>query len=64
MNARSAARFFAMLAQGGKLDGDITSPRIVIADGAHFRGKVDMERGERASMHSDAVASISGKVSA
>ena len=29
--------------QGGKLDGDITAPRIVIADGAHFRGKVDME---------------------
>ena len=29
--------------KGGRLDGDITAPRIAIADGAHFRGKVDME---------------------
>lgn len=29
--------------QGGRLEGDIVSPRIAIADGAHFRGKVDME---------------------
>jgi len=29
--------------QGGRLDGDIVAPRIAIADGAHFRGKVDME---------------------
>ena len=29
--------------KGGRLDGDITSPRVAIADGAHFRGKVDME---------------------
>ena len=50
--------------EGGQLEGDITAPRLSIADGAHFRGKVDMEGGERASMHADAVASISGKVSA
>ncbi len=29
----------------GKLNGDIHSPRITIADGAHFKGSVDMERG-------------------
>ena len=29
---------------GGRLEGDITAPRIAIADGAHFRGKVDMDR--------------------
>jgi cytoskeletal protein CcmA (bactofilin family) len=29
----------------GKLNGDIASPRITIADGAHFKGSVDMERG-------------------
>ncbi len=50
--------------EGGQLEGDITAPRLSIADGAHFRGKVDMEGGQRVSMPADAVASISGKVSA
>jgi cytoskeletal protein CcmA (bactofilin family) len=30
--------------QGGRLEGDIASPRLSISDGAHFRGKVDMDR--------------------
>jgi cytoskeletal protein CcmA (bactofilin family) len=30
--------------EGGRLEGDIISPRIAISDGAHFRGKVDMEK--------------------
>jgi len=29
---------------GGSVDGDIVSPRVAIADGAHFRGSVDMQR--------------------
>src|SRR5688572_22159460 len=29
---------------GGSVDGDITSPRVAIAEGAHFRGAVDMQR--------------------
>lgn len=29
----------------GSVDGDITSPRVAIAEGAHFRGAVDMQRG-------------------
>ena len=29
---------------GGAVDGDIVSPRLVIAEGAHFRGSVDMQR--------------------
>jgi cytoskeletal protein CcmA (bactofilin family) len=29
---------------GGAVDGDIVSPRVAIADGAHFRGSVDMQR--------------------
>jgi cytoskeletal protein CcmA (bactofilin family) len=29
---------------GGAVDGDIVSPRVVIADGAHFRGRVDMQK--------------------
>ena len=32
------------LAPTGRLTGDIHSPRITIADGAHFKGSVDMER--------------------
>jgi hypothetical protein len=27
------------------VDGDIVSPRVAIAEGAHFRGSVDMQRG-------------------
>ena len=26
------------------MDGDIVSPRVAIAEGAHFRGSVDMQR--------------------
>ncbi len=33
------------LRDNGSVDGDITSPRVAIAEGAHFRGSVDMQRG-------------------
>jgi len=29
---------------GGSVDGDIISPRVAIAEGAHFRGSIDMQR--------------------
>jgi cytoskeletal protein CcmA (bactofilin family) len=29
----------------GSVDGDLASPRVAIADGAHFRGSIDMQRG-------------------
>ena len=29
---------------GGSVDGDIVSPKVAIAEGAHFRGAVDMQR--------------------
>ena len=29
----------------GSVDGDLSSPRVAIADGAHFRGSIDMQRG-------------------
>ncbi|MPZ17650.1 MAG: polymer-forming cytoskeletal protein [Luteitalea sp.] len=32
----------------GSVDGDITSPKVAIAEGAHFRGSIDMQRGPRA----------------
>jgi len=28
----------------GSVDGDLSSPRVAIADGAHFRGSIDMQR--------------------
>jgi cytoskeletal protein CcmA (bactofilin family) len=42
-NAYAAER--VEIAPTGRLTGDIASPRITIADGAHFKGSVDMERG-------------------
>jgi len=32
------------LRDNGSIDGDITAPRVAIAEGAHFRGSVDMQR--------------------
>jgi cytoskeletal protein CcmA (bactofilin family) len=29
----------------GSVDGDVSAPRVSIADGAHFRGSIDMQRG-------------------
>ena len=29
---------------GGSVDGDIAAPRVAIAEGAHFRGSIDMQR--------------------
>jgi cytoskeletal protein CcmA (bactofilin family) len=46
-NAFAAER--VEIAPSGRLLGDITSPRITIADGAHFKGSVDMDRGNQAS---------------
>ena len=31
----------------GSVDGDVTSPRVAIAEGAHFRGAIDMQRNGR-----------------
>lgn len=42
----------------GSVDGDITSPRVAIAEGAHFRGSIDMQRaGAKASDKDKAEAS-------
>jgi cytoskeletal protein CcmA (bactofilin family) len=39
----------------GSVDGDLVSPRIAIADGAHFRGSIDMQRqGKPAEARPDA----------
>lgn len=31
----------------GSVDGDIAAPRVAIAEGAHFRGSIDMQRGDK-----------------
>jgi cytoskeletal protein CcmA (bactofilin family) len=45
-NAFAAER--VEIAPSGRLNGNITAPRITIADGAHFKGSVDMERAQTA----------------
>ena len=40
----------------GSVDGDIISPRVAIAEGAHFRGSVDMQRKARAAAARKAAA--------
>lgn len=37
----------------GSVDGDIAAPRVAIAEGAHFRGSIDMQRtgGKPAEQH-------------
>jgi cytoskeletal protein CcmA (bactofilin family) len=45
---------------GGSVDGDIISPRVAIAEGAHFRGSVDMQR--KGAQPATAAATTSPKV--
>jgi cytoskeletal protein CcmA (bactofilin family) len=44
----------------GSVDGDLSAPRVAIADGAHFRGSIDMQKGsgkpDVASHKAEAVA--------
>ena len=41
----------------GSVDGDITAPRVAIAEGAHFRGSIDMQRsGSKAEQKAEAKA--------
>jgi cytoskeletal protein CcmA (bactofilin family) len=37
------------LRDNGSIDGDITAPRVAIAEGAHFRGSIDMQRTGKAA---------------
>lgn len=44
VNGNVSATEKVEIRDGGSVDGDIVSPRVAIADGAHFRGSVDMQR--------------------
>lgn len=54
------------LAAGSTVSGDITSPRVSIADGARFKGSVDMDKGPRpvTAAASSGAASTAGASSA
>ena len=40
----------------GSVDGDIAAPRVAIAEGAHFRGSIDMQRGTAKTAAADTKA--------
>ena len=44
VNGNVSASEKVEIRDGGSVDGDIISPRVAIAEGAHFRGSVDMQR--------------------
>ena len=44
VNGNVSATEKVEIRDGGSVDGDIVSPRVAIAEGAHFRGSVDMQR--------------------
>jgi len=48
----------------GSVDGDIISPRVAIAEGAHFRGSVDMQRKAGATEAPKAAAAEAPKAAA
>ena len=43
--------------ENGAIDGDISAPRVAIAEGAHFRGSIDMRRAQSVK---PAVAAVAG----
>ena len=45
----------------GSVDGDIISPRVAIAEGAHFRGSVDMQRKGAPAQPAQAAKSAAGQ---
>jgi len=42
----------------GAVDGDIIAPRVAIAEGAHFRGSVDMQTGAAGPAKADAKTAV------
>jgi cytoskeletal protein CcmA (bactofilin family) len=44
----------------GSVDGDLVSPRVAIAEGAHFRGSIDMQRQGAAPGKPEAKGDVKG----
>ncbi len=49
---------------GGSVDGDIISPRVAIAEGAHFRGSVDMQRKATAATSGSSTKAVAAPAAA
>jgi cytoskeletal protein CcmA (bactofilin family) len=49
---------------GGSVEGNIVSPRVAIAEGAHFRGSVDMQKKAAKPAAAESSASVQTKPSA
>ena len=47
----------------GSVDGDLISPRVAIAEGAHFRGSIDMQRQAGAPKGDKSEAKAAGQAS-
>ena len=60
VNGNVSASEKVEIRDGGSVDGDIISPRVAIAEGAHFRGSVDMQK-KSVSAATSAQASSSAK---
>ena len=57
VNGNVTASDKVSIRENGSVDGDITAPRVAIAEGAHFRGSVDMQRAEASSSSSSSSSS-------
>ena len=53
-----------VMADNGSVDGDVTAPRVAIAEGAHFRGAIDMQRTGHAPAKPAAAAPAPAKAGA
>ena len=51
VNGNVSASEKVEIRDGGSVDGDIVSPRVAIAEGAHFRGSVDMQKKGGSASH-------------
>jgi len=52
------------IGQNGSVEGDVVAPRVAIADGAHFRGSIDMQKKEGAVPMSRATGALKHDVKA
>lgn len=58
-NVTAADRY--ELKEGGRVEGDVRAPRVLIADGATFKGNIDMEEGARGAPSESRPAPKPGK---
>ena len=47
----------------GSVEGDLSAPRVAIADGAHFRGSIDMQQAKAGDKAHDAKPSVAASTS-